>query len=416
MITGQSPSVIMTGLVIALGLLAHSPLLWAASPPAAGQQPATDAAPADDPEDRTVANYLRDCRGQTPKNAGCDKLRNDFVAILKEDLFTLGSTADRQYIPDIVRFFRKRPEVELRIDAAHAIGMIGPEDSDLKMLVPMTNDPVPDVRYAVFNMIPRGKGKALDLLKERIARQNPGRELEKPADPAKFSMPVAPDSVYLFESSDATKGRLSYVVRKGDAASFFKAKAKKGPFKWDQFKEQYRYQLKDEDEAMDQAQQTAGKQLENEKPPDPATNMEAYVAYMQKLGSVSTQGSMGRMYFDNYQTNLYGAPTVYVLEERQIGQRSYPTRYVVVYQELAFKRPGYRLAWTTVPDDALKAAQVASLKEQREEEALKASSKKEEEAAKKREAELDSLTKKKDTAEKKQFKKGQSDLEKELGF
>ena len=414
--TGQSPSVIMTGLVIALGLLAHSPLLWAASPPAAGQQPATDAAPADDPEDRTVANYLRDCGGKAPKNAGCDKLRNDFVAILKEDLFTLGSTADRQYIPDIVRFFRKRPEVELRIDAAHAIGMIGPEDSDVRMLVPMTNDPVPDVRYAVFNMIPRGKGKALDLLKERIARQNPGRELEKPADPAKFSMPVAPDSVYLFESSDATKGRLSYVVRKGDAASFFKAKAKKGPFKWDQFKEQYRYQLKDEEEAMDKAQQAAGKQLETEKPPDPATNMEAYVAYMQKLGSVSTQGSMGRLYFDNYQPNLYGAPTVYVLEERQIGQRSYPTRYAVVYEELAFKRPGYRLAWTTVPDDALKAAQVASLKEQKEEEALKAASKKEEEAAKKREAELESLTKKKDATEKKQFKKGQEDLEKALGF
>jgi microcompartment protein CcmL/EutN len=68
------------------------------------------------------------------------------------------------------------------------------------------------------------------------------------------------------------------------------------------------------------------------------------------------------------------------------------------------------------PDDALKAAQVASLKEQREEEALKATIKREDEAAKKREAELDALTKKKDAAEKKQFKKGQADLEKELGF
>ena len=415
--TGQSPSVTMTGVVIALGLLSHAPLLWAASPPAADQRPATAAAePADDREDQIVANYLRDCVGKAPKNANCDKLRNDFVATLKEDLFTLGSTADRKYIPGLVRFFRRRPEIELRIDAAHAIGMIGPEDSDVNILVPMTNDPVPDVRYAAYHMIPHGKGKALDLLKERIARQNPGREIEKPTDAAKFSMPVAPDSVYLYESSDATRGRLSYVVRKGDAASFFKSKAKKGPFKWNQFKEQYRYQLKDEDEAMDQAQQAAGKKLESEQPPDPAKNMEAYVAYMQKLGSVSTQGSMGKMMFDLYQQNLYGDPTVYVLEERQIGQRSYPTKYAVVYQELAFKRPGYRLAWTTVPDDALKAAQVASLKEQKEEEAHQAASKKNDEAAKKREAELDSLTKKKDDAEKKTFKKGQSDLEKELGF
>ncbi len=137
---------------------------------------------------------------------------------------------------------------------------------------------------------------------------------------------------------------------------------------------------------------------------------------MQRIQSVSTQGGVGRLYFDTYQTTLYGTPTVYVLEERQIGQRSYPTRYAVVYQELAFKRPGYRLAWTTVPDDALKAAQVASLKEQREEEAHQAAAKKEEEAAKTREAEFESLTKKKDASEKKQFKKGQSDLEKELGF
>lgn len=364
----------------------------------------------------TVKKYFANCRGTAVKDATCDKTRKDAVEILKESLRTLGSTADRMHVPLIFGMF-KSEEPELRIEAANAVGMIGPQDQDLDSIIPATNDPVPDVRYAVFNMIPRGKGRALDLLKERIARQNPGREIEKPVDAAKFSMPVAPDSVYLFESSDATKGRLSYVVRgKGDAASFFKAKAKKGAYKWDQFKEQYRYQLKDEEEAMDQAQQTAGKQLENEKPPDPATNMEAYVAYMQKLGSVTMQGSTGRMYFDNYQASLYGTPTVYVLEERQIGQRSYPTRYVVVYQELAFKRPGFRLAWTTVPDDALKAAQVASLKEQREEEALKAANKKEEEAAKKREAELDTLTKKKDATEKKQFKKGQEDLEKALGF
>jgi len=118
---GQARSVVVTGLVIALGIPSHSPLLWAAPPPAAGQQPAPTASkPADDREDQIVANYLRDCRGQAPKNPSCDQLRKDFVAILKEDLWTLGSTADRQYIPDIVRFFRNRPEVELRIDAVHA--------------------------------------------------------------------------------------------------------------------------------------------------------------------------------------------------------------------------------------------------------------------------------------------------------
>ena len=367
------------------------------------------------PKDDVVKGFVKGCIGKQTKAPDCDKLRPQFVEIIKEDLWTLGSSADRNFLPDILRAFTV-DEVELRIAAAQAFGMIGPQDQDADTLARLANDPVADVRHAVTNAIHQGKGNALDLLKQRVLHLRTGREVEKPADPAKFSMPAAPDSAYLFDSSDATKGRLSYVVRKGDAASFFKAKAKKGPYKWDQFKEQYRYQLKDEDEAMDQAQRAAGKQLESEKPPDPATNMEAYVAYMQRLGSVSTQGSMGRTFFDNYQTNIYGTPTVYVLEERQIGQRSYPTRYAVVYQELAFKRPGYRLAWTIVPDEALKAAQVASLKEQTEEEEHQAASKKEEEAAKKREAELESLTKKKDAGEKKQFKKGQSDLEKELGF
>lgn len=412
---GRVHSAIATGSLI-LACLSLSDLLWAAPPSTRSQQPATAAsAPADDREDQIVTNYLRDC-GKTPKNASCDRLQDDFVKILSEDLLTLGSTADRQYLPDLVRMLGRK-EVDLRLAATHAIGMIGLEDSDVNLLIPYINDRVPDVRHAVSNMIPHGKGKALDILKERIFPIRSGREIEKPVDPAKYSMPVAPGSIYIFDSSDGTKGRLSYVTRKkSDPLPFFKAKAKKGPYKWDQFKEQYRYQLKDEDEAMDQAQRAAGKQLESEQPPDPSTNMEAYVQFMQKLGSVSTQGSMGKMHFDLYQPNLYGDPTVYVLEERQIGQRSYPTRYVVVYQELAFKRPGYRLAWTTVPDDALKAAQVASLKEQKEEEARQAASKRDEEAAKKREAELDSLTKKKDAAEKKQFKKGQSDLEKELGF
>jgi hypothetical protein len=400
----------MLGVLLGLAALFCIEQAWAA-PASADKKPSAQRSP----KDETVDKFLGGCLTSGTKAPDCDKLKKDAFAISKEDVLRLGSTANRAYLPNILRMFYS-DDIELRLAAAHAIGMIGPQDSDVDKLAGLTNDPVPDVRHAVSGMLGQGKGNAISLLKQRVVHLRTGREVEKPADPAKFSMPIAPDSVYLFDSSDATKGRLSYVVRKGDAASFFKAKAKKGPYKWDQFKEQYRYPLKDEEEAMDQAQQAAGKQLENEKPPNPATNMEAYVAYMQKLGSVSTQGSMGRMFFDNYQANLYGAPTVYVLEERQVGQRSYPTRYAVVYQELAFKRPGYRLSWTTVPDDALKAAQVASLKEQKEEEAFKAASKKEEEAAKKKEAELDALTKKKDAAEKKQFKKGQEDLEKALGF
>ena len=94
------------------------------------------------------------------------------------------------------------------------------------------------------------------------------------------------------------------------------------------------------------------------------------------------------------------------------ASRTYPTRYVVLYQDQALRQPGYRLVWTTVTDEALKSAQVASLKEEHQDLARK----KDEAAAKKKTEELDALTKKKDEAEKSKFKKGQADLEKKREF
>ena len=362
----------------------------------------------------TLRKYFANCRGTAAKDATCDKTRKDAINILKEDLLTLGSTADRTYLPDIIRIF-KSEEVELRMATADAIGMIGPQDQDVDAIIPMSNDPVPDVRAAVSNMIGRGKGNAISLLQQRTAATHTGRVADKPVDAAKFSMPVAPNSSYLFDSSDASVGRLSFVTKNmNEVTSFYKGKAKKGPFPLQEFKDKYRYQFQDEDEAMRLVQEAKGKELEGTKPPDPA-NVQAFSEYMQKIGSIGAQQGV-RNSLDFYQPNLFGSPTVYVLEERHIGQRSYPSRYVVIYQEQALKKPGYRLSWMTVSDNLIKTAQATSLKEQREQEVLEAATKREEEASKKKQAELESLTKKKDAAEKKQFKKGQSDLEKELGF
>lgn len=367
-------------------------------------------APVSSPQTETVKQYLEQCRTKTAKDAGCEKLRKDAVEILKEDLRTLGSSAERGYLLTIVPILQNE-EVELRIAAADAIGMIGPQDRDVDFLGSAANDPVPNVRAAVGEAIGRGKGPALSLLTQRtLSMQRTGVTPEVPADAGKFALPVAPDSTYLFYASDPGNGRLSYVGKGTSASAFYKAKAKKGPFKFEEFKEAYHYQLEDEAHALGQAHDAAAKQFENEKKPDP-TNTQAMMDYIQKMQSVNS-GRMSTMTRDLLQPNLFGAPTVYVLEERQIGQRSYPTRYVVLYEELALKRPGYRLSWMTVSDDAIKVAQVASLKDEQQEQIRK----KENEAARKRSEELDALTKKKDEAEKKKFKKGQDDLEKELGF
>lgn len=362
-------------------------------------------------KDDIVGKYVAACLSQPVKQEECGKIRTPAVEILKEDLQTLGSSANRTYMPTIMKLFRS-DEVELRIASADAIGMIGPQDQDVDALAPLANDPVPDVRRAVSQAVMHGKGPALSLLAQRTTMmQKAGLTPETPPNPDKFAMTVAPDSSYLFFASDPAIGRLSYVSKgTNDAGVFFKGRAKKGPFKLDEFQEKYRYQLQDEEHALNQAQDAHAKQMERVKPPDP-TDSQAFMQYMEQVQSVSMRRTM-RMALDSYQSTLFGSPTVYILEERQIGQRSYPTRYVVLYQDLALKRPGYRLSWMTAQDDLVKTAQVASMVEEKEELARK----KENEALKKRAEELDALTKKKDEAEKKKFKKGQADLEKELGF
>ena len=355
-----------------------------------------------------VGQYVSQCANKSAPADPCDKIKKDAIEIFREDLHTLGSSTDRTYLPAILGIFKSH-EPGLRIAAADAIGMIGPQDQDVEALAPLVNDPVPDVRRAVSQAMSHGKGSAISLLAKRTPQLKSGLTPETPADAGKYSFVVAPDSTYLFYDSDPAVGRLSYVT-KGEAGVFFKSKAKKGPFKLDEFQDKYRYQLQDEEHALDQAQDAHAKRMESVKPPDP-TDTQAFLQYMQNVQSVSMGRTM-KMVLDSYQPALLGSPTVYVLEERQIGQRSYPTRYVVTYQDLALKRPGYRLNWMTVPDEGIKTAQATSLAQEKEDLARQ----KENEANKRRAEELDALTKKKDATEKKQFKKGQSDLEKELGF
>ncbi|HKO30607.1 MAG TPA: HEAT repeat domain-containing protein [Nitrospiraceae bacterium] len=360
-------------------------------------------------KDDIVTQYVGECGGKSPKDANCDKLKIDAVEILKEDLHTLGSSANRAYMPKILPMFKSN-EPELRIAAADAMGMIGLQDGDSDVVAPLANDPVPDVRKAVTQMIQRGKGPSLTLLGQRMVSVRTGLTPETAPDPSKFMMPVAPASTYLFYSSDIALGRLTYLAKgMNEAMTFFKGKAKRGPLKLEEFQEKYRYQLDDEQRARESGFEEVEKKMELVKP-DPA-NMTAYMESIAKVQEVMANRTMA-MAMDQYSPDLFGSPTVYVLEERQIGQRSYPTRYVVLYQDQALKRPGYRLAWMTAPDDSIKVEQTASLASEKEEQAHK----KEGEALQKRQEALEDLVKKKSEQEKKQFKKGQADLEKELGF
>lgn len=358
---------------------------------------------ASSPKDQAVKQFVAECQGKPSKGQNCDKLRKDVVEILKEDILTLGASANREFLPTLVKVFNSE-EPELRIAVLDAIGMIGPTNGDAYLLGRMANDPVPDVRNAASQTIRHGKGQRLSLLAERLMAGRTGRMPDAAPDATKFGLPVVPSSTYLFYGGDAASGRLSYVT-KNKVEELFKSKAKRGPMALSEFQKTYRYQLDDEQVArrtiQDRAAETRNKRME-ELSKD-ATNPKALEQLMQLQSEMVSQAlaDVG----DHYDPKFYGSPTVVVLEERQIGSRSYPVKYVVLYQDLALGQPGYRLAWMTAPDDLIKTAQADSLKDQQREE----TGRKQQEAA-------EQVIKKKDDEHKKTFKKGQDDLEKELGF
>ena len=350
-----------------------------------------------------VKSYVSGCKKKSAMQPNCEQLRKDTIEIIKEDLYTVGSSAKRENMPTILKFFKSN-EVVIRIAVADAVGMLGAQDSDADLLIPLANDPVPDVRMAVGQAVSRGKGSALNLLGKRIMAFYPGATPDIPPDPGKLPVPVLPQSTYLYYASDPAAGRVSYIAKDlNDAATFYKGKAKKGPFKLEEFQEKYRWQLGDEDRAKSHAAEAESAKQNESLKSDPA-NMQATMDKLLKTSSV--QGKRTSIALnDLYQAPMFDKPTVYILEERQIGNRTYPTRYAVLYQDVTLKRPGYRLSWMTLPDEAIKTAQAETLKDEQQEA-----------TAKKRQEAVDELVKKKDDTEKKKFKKGQADLEKELGF
>jgi hypothetical protein len=361
-------------------------------------------------KDAIVERFVVRCVIKSTKDSNCDKSRRDATDIIKEDLHTLGSSADRAYLPTLLKFF-KSSDATLRIAAADAIGMLGPEDADAEILAPLANDPVPDVRHAVAQMLGHGKGPAISALAQRTTSIRAGLVPESPPDPGKIPMPVAPGSSYLFYGSDLESGRLSYLAKDlNEAATFFKGKTKKGPFKLEEFHEKYRFQLEDIQNAMEAALNDKISKLDYDLKPD-AANTAAYLEKIQQQQAISMQHN-AMLLIDMLAPKIFVASMVYVLEERTIGQRSYPTKYVVLYQDVVLKRPGYRLSWITVSPDAIKAAQAASLQEEREQ----AAHQKQDDARQKRQEALEEVVKKKDEPEKNKFKKGKADLEKELNF
>jgi len=402
----------MIALMVICGQAISNPA-WATS--LAAHPLSQETAAKESPKNEIVKTYMATCRAKPVKQAECNRVRKEAIAIIREDVLTLGSSANIIYLPTLLPIF-KSEEPDLRIAAADAVGMIGPSESFFANFVLIANDPVPDVRKAASQMLQHGKGETLSLLARRTGTSlQAGRTPETPPDAKKYGMPVAPDSTYLFFASDVTQGRLAYVTKKSmkDYQAFFKQKSKKGPLELQAFTEMYEKALNDEQQVREQAQEEtmarfnqaqeeAMAQMFSQKPPTDSSKMDANQKQMEQVQSA--MAAQNQFMLDElYPADFFGSPKIYVLEERKIGQRNYPTKYVVLYEDKALKRPGVRLCWMTASDQAIKSAQTTSLME----EAL------EEQAP---QEDIAPIIKEKSEKERKKFKQEQLDLEKELGL
>lgn len=248
----RSCSYLTRGSIIALLLVCGNSLSTPAEATSLAAHPISqEAASKETPKNDVLKKYLETCQAKPIKQADCAKVKQEAITIIKEDLLTLGSSANRLYLPVILPIVKSN-EVDLRIAAADAMGMIGPQDTELGALFSLANDPVPDVRKAAAQMLQHGKGESLALLARRTGISlQAGRTPEAPPDPIKYGMPVAPDSTYLFFASDVTQGRLTYVTKKDmkDNLAFFKQNSKKGPLELAAFNELYDNALSDEQNA-----------------------------------------------------------------------------------------------------------------------------------------------------------------------
>lgn len=111
-----------------------------------GQEEATIAEPADvnpqDEKDRTVLRFIQ------AGTRSDEQTRDDAVRILREDLLTMGATADQSHLAVLAKVLSSK-EPDLREAAANAMGMIGPTANETSALAQLLKDAdVPVARAA----------------------------------------------------------------------------------------------------------------------------------------------------------------------------------------------------------------------------------------------------------------------------
>ena len=92
-----------------------------------------------------------------------EQTHDDAVRILREDILTMGASADQPHLPVLVKVLRST-EPDLREAAANAIGMIGPSANETNALAQLLRDPEAPVARAARRALEASRDPAVPAL------------------------------------------------------------------------------------------------------------------------------------------------------------------------------------------------------------------------------------------------------------
>jgi len=264
--------------------------------------------------------------------------RRQAVEILESDLMTVGSTADRAYLPYLLKILR-RGEPELRAAAGHSIGMIGPSASELPVLIEALNDPVRGVRDGALAALEQlQEVSAVRLLVRRVhgARATGRRNWEPFAaepvpDLKSRGVPIYEGATFLHFASDPEIGRSSFSTDASvqNVLDFYKSRSGRPALRSDEFSRLYF--------GSTPADPTGAKRL--------ASEFESFFREAMQSGKPEAQikaerdkraARMQNLPAIRYQDyDLYSSPSFVALEDARPAGTQRPIRYVAVFEDRA---------------------------------------------------------------------------------
>ncbi len=268
------------------------------------------------------------------------------IEILEADLMAVGSSANRAYLPHLLKILQKG-EPRLRAAASQAIGMVKPSPAEVPALVEALNDPIREVRDGALTALGQVRNDVRTRLlirrmqaSERTGSRTGARfEPDPVPDPERLGVAIYPGARFLYGASDLGFGRAAFTSQDPlpKVLDFYTSKAGRPAMTGEDFTRTYlggssadptgAQRISADLEAWFK-QATASGKSESEI----RAGIERRTARVENLPLVR--------YADQ---QLYGSPSFVAIEETGSADSRKVVRFVAIFQDLALGRTGFEV-------------------------------------------------------------------------